>query len=58
MEGKEGTLDMLIKKDGVKREEERKLNEAEKAERKLEPEPQRTRKKGGEGKNWKGSVER
>lgn len=36
---------MLIKKDGVKRKEERKLNEAKKAEKKLDPEPRRKRKR-------------
>lgn len=36
-EGKEGTLDMLIKNDGSQKKKEGKLNEAEKVERKLEP---------------------
>lgn len=57
VEGKEGTLDMLIKKDGVKRKEERKLNEAEKAEEKLERELPSARKREGKKKNWKGSIE-
>lgn len=50
VEGKEGTLDMLIKKDGVKRKEERKLNEAEKAEEKLERELPSARKREGKKK--------